>query len=31
MIAGNVLLLCQGKDTETALNNCDALYSALRQ
>ena len=31
VIAGNVLLLCQGKDTETALNNCDALYSALRQ
>ena len=31
MIAGNTVLLCQGKDSESALHNCDALYAALLQ
>ena len=31
VIAGNVVLLCQGKDSETALSNCDELYAALLQ
>ena len=30
-IAGNVVLLCQGKDSETSLSNCEALYEALVQ
>ncbi len=31
VVAGNVVLLCQGKDSETALDNCDGLYAALLQ
>ena len=31
VVVGNVLLLCQGKDSETALSNCDGLYAALLQ
>ena len=30
VIAGNLVLLCQGKDSETALKNCEALYAALQ-
>ena len=31
VVAGNVVLLCQGKDSDTALENCDELYAALIQ
>lgn len=30
VIAGNLVLLCQGRDSETALKNCEALYDALQ-
>ena len=30
VIAGNLVLLCQGKDSETALANCNALMDALQ-
>ena len=29
VIAGNLVLLCQGKDPDSALNNCAALHSVL--
>ena len=29
VVAGNLVLLCQGRDAETALQNCKALYAAL--
>ena len=30
VVAGNLVLLCQGKDSETSLDNCDALIEALQ-
>ena len=30
VIAGNLVLLCQGRDSDSALDNCAALYSALQ-
>ena len=30
VVAGNLVLLCQGRDSETALQNCEALYAALQ-
>ena len=30
VVAGNLVLLCQGRDSETALENCEALYAALQ-
>ena len=30
VVAGNLVLLCQGKDSETSLNNCNALMEALQ-
>ena len=30
VVAGNLVLLCQGKDSETSLNNCNALMDALQ-
>ena len=30
VIAGNLVLLCQGRDSETALQNCEALHAALQ-
>ena len=30
VIAGNLVLLCQGRDSATALGNCEALYAALQ-
>ena len=30
VIAGNLVLLCQGKDSETSLANCNALMDALQ-
>ena len=30
VVAGNLVLLCQGRDSETALENCQALYAALQ-
>lgn len=30
VVAGNLVLLCQGKDSETALQNCEALHAALQ-
>ena len=30
VIAGNLVLLCQGRDSATALQNCEALYAALQ-
>ena len=30
VVAGNLVLLCQGRDSETALKNCEALYAALQ-
>lgn len=30
VIAGNLVLLCQGRDSTTALENCEALYAALQ-
>ena len=29
-IVGNLVLLCQGKDSQTALENCNMLYEALQ-
>ena len=30
VVAGNLVLLCQGRDSQTALQNCQALYAALQ-
>ncbi len=30
VVAGNLVLLCQGKDSETSLNNCNDLMDALQ-
>jgi hypothetical protein len=30
VVAGNLVLLCQGKDSETSLANCNALMDALQ-
>ena len=30
VVAGNLVLLCQGKDSETSLNNCNDLIEALQ-
>ena len=30
VIVGNLVLLCQGRDSETALQNCEALHAALQ-
>ena len=30
VVAGNLVLLCQGRDSEIALQNCEALYAALQ-
>ena len=30
VVAGNLVLLCQGRDSATALENCQALYAALQ-
>ncbi len=30
VVAGNLVLLCQGKDSETSLNNCNALMEAMQ-
>lgn len=30
VVAGNLVLLCQGRDSETALKNCEVLYAALQ-
>ncbi len=30
VVAGNLVLLCQGRDSDTALENCEALYAALQ-
>ncbi len=30
-VAGNIILMCQGKDSQTALKNCDDLYAAMPQ
>ncbi len=30
VVAGNVVLLCQGKDSQSSLDNCEALMSELR-
>ncbi len=30
VVAGNLVLLCQGRDSETALQNCEALHAALQ-
>ena len=30
VVAGNLVLLCQGKDSETSLSNCNALMEALQ-
>ncbi len=30
VIAGNLVLLCQGRDSASALDNCEALYATLR-
>ena len=30
VVAGNLVLLCQGRDSAAALENCEALYAALQ-
>ena len=30
VIAGNLVLLCQGRDSASAVDNCEALYATLR-
>ena len=30
VVAGNLVLLCQGRDSASALENCEALYTALQ-
>ncbi len=30
VIAGNLVLLCQGRDSASAIDNCEALYATLR-
>ena len=30
VVAGNLVLLCQGRDSDAALKNCEALYAALQ-
>ena len=30
VIAGNLVLLCQGRDSESALQNCEALFAAMQ-
>ncbi len=30
VVAGNLVLLCQGRDSASALKNCEALYTALQ-
>ena len=30
VVAGNLVLLCQGRDSASALRNCEALYAALQ-